>query len=608
MSIDYAEILDTLQEKSQEGRDLVFRHVADLFLSGNAPKDSGDRAKLSEILRILRPKVNLGIRRELSGHLYSMEAPPLELLEVLLEDVDSVSGPLLDYAAIPRASLDRLIDHAPIEIISRLKRRKDLSAAAQERLNARFKSRLQHSPPDSPSIEEPQQELSKNKGQPPASPEPVPVTSPSSGAAPRFTTVDVYPDLDDLNLATADIHARNSALRDFTRVSGEWQWETDRRGNLIYLSAGAARALGRPVSTLVELPFSDLVAVASNDRTEQNLALAQALERRSAFDDVTFTAGQQAAPMTADIMTGDTVTWELAGVPKFNLDTGRFQGYRGMARPRPDFEALRAAANGNNPESANDTGQRVPRAKAAGSRANTPRTSNKTLANLEVADTIQNLSHELRTPLNAILGFSEMIQLETWGKINEKYKENVSGIMEAAQQLYELINDILENAKLRQQLDELYPKSFSISSALNEAIETVAPQATRRRVTLTAEDKGLRAIVYSDARLVHYTLVRLLRCALNSCAENSSVTMTLKNRDDGSVVIAFAFRKPSSVSSRPEARQNEKPALYEFCLSLARELAQPIGATIIEERPGQDIVQLSLCLPPHERFPGHDRF
>ena|GEM_PF-3934110 len=593
MSVDYAEILDTLQEKSQEGRDLVFRHVSDLFLSGNAPKDAGDRSKLSEILRILRPKVNLGIRRELSGHLYSMESPPLELLDILLEDVDSVSGPLLDYAAIPTVSLNRLIDHAPIEVLSRLKRRKDLSAAVQDRLNARFKQRP-HSLPDPVRGKKTLEELAKNRLEDPVSTQLTTPPAPAAKRAPQITAEDVYPDTGDLASASADIHAQNSALKDFARVSSEWQWETDRRGNLIYLSDGASRALGRPLSALVEQPFSELVAAASNDMPDHGpdhspdhgTALAHALERRSAFDDVTFTANKQAAP----------VTWEVAGVPKFNLDTGRFQGYRGMARPLPDFKALQPPANGNNPAQGQTAGDQIPQPQTAAP------TGGKALTSLEVAETIQSLSHELRTPLNAILGFSEMIQLETWGKINEKYKESVTGIIEAAQHLSELINDILENAKLRQQLDELYPKSFSISSVLSEAIEAVAPQAARRHVTLTAEDQGLRAIAYSDARLVHYTLVRLLRCALNACAENSAITITLQNREDGSVIIAFAFSQD---------RQHEKPALYAFCMSLAKELARAIGASILEEQADTEAdsaaVTLGLCLPPHERFPARGR-
>lgn len=596
MGVDYAEILDTLQEKSQEGRDLVFRHVADLFLSGNAPRDPGDRSKLSEILRILRPKVNLGIRRELSGHLYSMESPPLELLDILLEDVDSVSGPLLDYAAIPDTSLNRLIDHAPIEVVSRLKRRKDLSAAAEDRLNARFKQRP-HSLPDPVHGKKTLEELAKNKPEEPVSTQQTPPPATATRQTPKITATDVYPDTSDLASTSADIQAQNNVLKDFTRISSEWQWETDRRGNLIYLSDGASRALGRPVSALVEQPFSDLVASVSKDASDRGpnhgTALAHALERRSAFDDVTFTANQQKASQT----------WEVAGVPKFNLDTGRFLGYRGMARPLPDFKALQQSpANGNTPQQAQNAGRETQQALTA----DYP-TGGKPLTSLEVAETVQSLSHELRTPLNAILGFSEMIQLETWGKINQQYKESVTGIIEAAQHLSELINDILENAKLRQQLDELYPKSFSISSVLNEAIEDVAPQAARRHVTLAAEDQGLRAIAYSDARLVHYTLVRLLRCALNSCTENSVITITLQNRQDGSVIITFAFRPsvPIATPSQDGALQN--PALYEFCMSLAKELARAIGASILEERPDSEVVTLGLCLPPHERFPARDR-
>ena len=67
------------------------------------------------------------------------------------------------------------------------------------------------------------------------------------------------------------------------------------------------------------------------------------------------------------------------------------------------------------------------------------------LANRAKSEFIANMSHELRTPLNAIIGFSGLLQQETFGLLgHEKYREYSQDIRESGEHLLSLINDILD--------------------------------------------------------------------------------------------------------------------------------------------------------------------
>ena len=80
-------------------------------------------------------------------------------------------------------------------------------------------------------------------------------------------------------------------------------------------------------------------------------------------------------------------------------------------------------------------------------------------ANRSKTEFLANMSHELRTPLNAIIGFSEIIENEILGKAdsNPKYVGYARDINSAGEHLLNVINDILDIAKIevgRLELDE----------------------------------------------------------------------------------------------------------------------------------------------------------
>src|SRR3989338_2545867 len=97
---------------------------------------------------------------------------------------------------------------------------------------------------------------------------------------------------------------------------------------------------------------------------------------------------------------------------------------------------------------------------------------------------LASMSHELRTPLNSILGFSELLHDKTYGDLNEKQFEYVNYIHTSGKHLLELINDILDLAKVEAGKMEMKPEEFSVESTIQEVHSIVSPLSIRKNISV----------------------------------------------------------------------------------------------------------------------------
>jgi PAS domain S-box-containing protein len=108
---------------------------------------------------------------------------------------------------------------------------------------------------------------------------------------------------------------------------------------------------------------------------------------------------------------------------------------------------------------------------------------------------LANMSHELRTPLNGIIGFTEFLIDEKPGPLRPKQKEYLSDVLNSARHLLQLINDVLDLAKVEAGKMELHPETFPVRKAIEEVTAVIKSIAHQKHIAVGIEvGEGLDAV------------------------------------------------------------------------------------------------------------------
>ena len=161
-------------------------------------------------------------------------------------------------------------------------------------------------------------------------------------------------------------------------------------------------------------------------------------------------------------------------------------------------------------------------------------------ANRTKTEFLANMSHELRTPLNAILGFSEMMERQMLGPINVKYAAYAHDIHRSGQHLLELVNDVLDLAKLEAGKLELREIDLSLTELIEECFVYVQGRADAGRVRLAHEPGAAAATLRADPRAVKQVLLNFLSNAIKFTPEGGHVTVRIFTDADGGLCLSVS--------------------------------------------------------------------
>ena len=150
---------------------------------------------------------------------------------------------------------------------------------------------------------------------------------------------------------------------------------------------------------------------------------------------------------------------------------------------------------------------------------------------------LANMSHELRTPLNSVLGFSEMISREMFGPLGDpRYREYATLIGESGQFLLNLINDILDVAKIEAGKYVLTREPLNLAVALERTLSLMMPQFREKGVQLKVDVATDLPMIEADARAVRQMIFNLLSNALKFTPEKGRTDIRLA-REESALVL-----------------------------------------------------------------------
>jgi signal transduction histidine kinase len=147
-------------------------------------------------------------------------------------------------------------------------------------------------------------------------------------------------------------------------------------------------------------------------------------------------------------------------------------------------------------------------------------------ANLAKSRFLANMSHELRTPLNAIIGFSELLADQTFGDLNDRQLKYSKNILNSGRHLLQLINDILDLAKVEAGPAELMGNTFSVAKALSEVQTIVKTLANKKNISLEFEAAVDLPLLFADEAKFKQVMFNLLSNAIKFTPDGGKVFVT----------------------------------------------------------------------------------
>jgi signal transduction histidine kinase len=150
------------------------------------------------------------------------------------------------------------------------------------------------------------------------------------------------------------------------------------------------------------------------------------------------------------------------------------------------------------------------------------------------------MSHELRTPLNAVIGFAEILTMQVFGPLgNPRYHDYVRDIHRSGTHLLDLINDVLDIARLDVGHLELQEETVDLGDAVAECTTMVSTQAETASIGLETDLRAPLPTVYADKRRLQQVLINLLSNAIKFTPAGGTVRISAAKGESG-VIISIA--------------------------------------------------------------------
>jgi C4-dicarboxylate-specific signal transduction histidine kinase len=202
-------------------------------------------------------------------------------------------------------------------------------------------------------------------------------------------------------------------------------------------------------------------------------------------------------------------------------------------------------------------------------------------ANRAKSEFLSKMSHELRTPMNAVLGFSQILELNSEKNLTPLQQENISHILKAGNHLLDLINEVLDLAKVESGNAALNLQPVNVVSLIEEMEGIFQPIAQEYDIRLSMIlDPSLNLFAYADKLRLKQILLNLVSNAIKYNHKSGSVTVACK-------AINSKFIQLDCIDTGPGISPEDQSKLFEPFCRLGQENSEVegtgIGLTVTKE-------------------------
>jgi PAS domain S-box-containing protein len=341
-------------------------------------------------------------------------------------------------------------------------------------------------------------------------------------------------------------------LKDFEAGSRDWLWETNLRGDLVYLSGRLAELTGQTSEQLLGRRLQAISGYPPHIRPWQ--AFQDRLDARDEIREIE-------VPVK---ISKQRRWWQLTARPLYSA-AGDFLGYRGVGRDTTEAHRAKAAL-----VLAKESAERASAAKS---------------------QFLSVMSHELRTPLNAIIGFSEIMANEREGPLGVRsYVDYARNIVESSRHLQRIINNILDASRIDKSTFKLQEQEIDAAELAQVVVRNSRQLAEETNVTLLSDYASVRAEIRGDMVRLRQILDNLLINAIKFTPALGKVEFSVREETDGG--LSFVIRDTGIGIDKKDLERvfepfvqadvgmNRKFAGTGLGLPIARKLAEAHGGEI----------------------------
>ena len=137
-------------------------------------------------------------------------------------------------------------------------------------------------------------------------------------------------------------------------------------------------------------------------------------------------------------------------------------------------------------------------------------------------------AHELRTPLTVLRGYSQILVKDEAIKQKDYHLELVKGIITGATRLQEIVDSLLEVAKIDSQAVELYPEPVSLADLVGEVVEEFEDVLQERKLTLVVEEIAALPKIEADPAALRKVFTNLISNAIKYTPDDGIIIVTGK--------------------------------------------------------------------------------